>query len=142
MKLLGIDYGQRRIGVAITDESGRFVRPCTVIDRKKSPDALGALKTIIEQENPAKLVVGLPLDIDDNDTIMAKEIREFTRRLTGVIALPVEFVDESLTSRQAAVLLRSRKKKLRRNKASVDSFAACLILEAFLQEHTTCDGIL
>jgi putative holliday junction resolvase len=141
MKLLGIDYGQRRIGVAITDESGRFVRPFTVIDRKKIPDAVGALKTIIEQEQAAKLVVGLPLDIDDNDTIMAKEIREFTQRLVAAADKPVEFIDESLTSRQATFMLRSRKKKLRRNKASVDSIAACLILEAFVKEHT-CDGLL
>lgn len=135
MKLLGIDYGTRRVGVAVTDPGGLIARGLTVIDRRNSPDLIQALKTIIAEQAPQKIVVGLPLDIDDNETIMAKEIREFAAALGPFVSAPIEFVDESLTSHRAHILLRGRKKKQRRRKAAADLIAACLILEAYLQEH-------
>jgi len=135
MKLIGLDYGQRRIGVAATDESGGFVHGLPTIDRKTcGKDCLEAVREIIVRENPAKIVVGLPLDIQDNETAMSQEIREFAARLSKAVSIPVDYVDESLTSVRAHDIIRMRKKKHRQAKENVDRIAACLILEAFLQE--------
>jgi len=135
MKLIGVDYGRRRIGLAITDETGTVVRGLATLDRKKHGLPLASLLEVIARERPSAVVFGLPLDADDRETSMAAEIRKFAADLETSIHLPVYFIDESLTSKQAsAELLRFRKKKERRDKAAVDRIAACLILEAFLRE--------
>lgn len=136
MKLIGIDYGRRRIGLAVTDETGTCVRGLDTIDRNKNPDLLHLLLGIIGSLNPAGLVVGLPLDSDDNETAMSLEVRNFAARLEKSVAIPVYFIDESLTSKKAEGLLRFRKKKIRRSKEAVDRIAACLILESFLTQRS------
>ena len=134
MKLLGIDYGRRRIGVAVTDETGAISRGLTTIDRKKHPDFINTLLSLIEQEKPDALVIGLPLDITDAETVMSKEVRSFTELLQKRSGLTVHFVDESLSSKRAAELMRFRKKKDRRDKAAIDRLAACLILDQFRED--------
>lgn len=134
MKLIGIDYGKRRIGLAATDENGTVVRGLPTIDKKKHRDPVSALLSIFGSEKPAAIVIGLPLDADDRDTQMSTEIRKFAADLEKRASLPLYFIDESLTSKQAASLMRFRKKKERRDNGSVDRLAACLILEAFLRE--------
>ena len=138
MKLFGIDYGRRRIGVAVTDENGEYIRGLPTIDRQKIPDYFHALRSLIAHECPERLVIGLPLDIDGDETVMSKEIRAFASELGKWISLPVIFVDESLSSIQASALMRFRKKKDRRDKEAIDRMAACIILESF-QKGLTCD---
>ena len=133
MKLMSIDYGRRRIGVAIGG-SNIPVRGLPTIDRKKRPDTVNALMTIVDREQPERLVFGLPLDSNDAETVMSKEIRAFARKLEDRTGLTVHFIDESLTSIRAADLLRYRKKKERRDKGAVDRLAACLILEQYIKE--------
>jgi putative holliday junction resolvase len=139
MKLISIDYGRRRIGLAVSDETGTCVRGLRTIDRKTNPDPLVPLSTLIGSLGPAGLVIGLPLDGDDNETTMSREVRNFAAKLEKSLAIPVYFIDESLTSKQAEGLLRFRKKKERRSKDAVDRLAACLILESFLKEQQ-CRG--
>jgi putative Holliday junction resolvase len=133
MKLLSVDYGRRRIGVAITDEEGRFVRGLNVIDRKKCADSLHQLSKIIDDEKAEAIVFGLPLDDMDQETAMSKEVREFASEIEKHCSLPIHFVDESFTSRRASELMMFRKKKARRDKGLSDRIAACLILETFLE---------
>jgi putative Holliday junction resolvase len=134
MKLIGIDYGRRRIGLAVSDETGTCIRGLDTIDRLKNPDPLLPLLSTIGSLNPAGLVVGLPLDSYDNETAMSREARIFAARLEKSAAIPVYFIDESMTSKKAEGLLRFRKKKERRSKEAVDRIAACLILESFLAQ--------
>ncbi|MBN2187866.1 MAG: Holliday junction resolvase RuvX [Chitinispirillaceae bacterium] len=134
MRLIGVDYGRRRIGLAVTDETGAVARGLPTIDRKKFPDCRAAIAAVIASERPGALVFGLPLDADGRDTAMAAEIRTFAEGIKKDSGLPVYFVDESLTSVKASELLRFRKKKDRRDKTAVDRIAACLILEQFIRE--------
>ncbi|MFP4014695.1 MAG: Holliday junction resolvase RuvX [Chitinispirillaceae bacterium] len=136
MKLLGIDYGRRRIGLAVTDEEGCCVRGLSVIDRKKVRNFTEELVTIIGVEKPAELVFGLPLDIDDQETVMSREVRSFAAQVQERTGLPVHFIDESFTSQKAAQLMLYRKKKERRDKSLSDRIAACLILQTFLEDRT------
>jgi putative Holliday junction resolvase len=135
MKLIGIDYGRRRIGCAITDDTGTHVRGLPTIDRKKHPQTLLPIMEIVARERPVGIVVGLPLDSDEGETAMSAEVRAFVERLQKKVALPIYFVDESMSSKEAASLLRFRKKKDRRNRESVDRIAACIILENYLREN-------
>jgi putative Holliday junction resolvase len=135
MKLLGVDYGRRRIGMAVTDNDGRFIKGLPTLDRNKIPDLFSKLRAIILEHHPGLLILGLPLDIDGRDTVMSLEVRAFAENLQSVTDVSVEFVDESLTSRRAAEIMRIKKKKDRRDKSAVDRIAACLILEEFLKEN-------
>jgi len=134
MKLMGIDYGLRRVGVAVTDEQGLAIRGLTTIDRRKNPDLIAAILSLIKQEKPEALVIGLPLDIDMAETVMSKEVRSFAEKLQVSSGLPVNFVDESYSSKKAAELMRFRKKKMRKDKAAVDRLAACLILQSYRED--------
>lgn len=134
MKLMGIDYGRSRIGIAVSDSDGYSIRGLTTVDRKKNPDTISAILTIIKTEIPDKLIFGLPLDINDAETVMSKEIRTFAARLSSASAVPVGFIDESFSSIEAGKLLMHRKKKVRRDKSTVDRLAACLILERYREE--------
>ena len=137
MKLLGIDYGRRRIGIAVTDETGEFVKGLPTLDRNKNAGYLHALCSIIADHRPQRIVVGLPLDINGDETVMSKEVRQFAVRLGALTGIPLAFVDESLSSVEAAELIRFRKKKDRRAKGAIDRIAACLILTAY-QKGRTC----
>jgi len=131
---MGIDYGRRRIGLAVTDEDGACIRGLATIDTKNTPNPLSVIVGLIRKENPGVLVVGLPLDSDDRETAMSAEIRSFAQKLAKEVTIPIHYIDESLTSRRASELLLFRKKKERRNKANVDRIAACLILEEYRKE--------
>jgi putative holliday junction resolvase len=134
MKLIGVDYGRRRIGLAVTDENGEFIRSLPTLHRKSNTSYLYELVEIIQKENPSQIVVGLPLNADDQDTTMSLEIRAFADKLRRMASLPVHFIDESLTSKRALDIILHHKKKRRQNKENTDRIAACLILEAFQKE--------
>jgi len=136
MKLLGIDYGRRRIGVAATDVTGEYIRGCATIDRKKCPDPISALTEVIAAESPDALVFGIPLGPNDEETAMSREIRTFAGELTDAaqLTIPVHFIDESFSSVKAQQILRFQKKKQRRNKQNIDRIAACSILESFQRQ--------
>jgi putative holliday junction resolvase len=134
MKLIGVDYGRKRIGLAVTDENGEYIRSLPTIIRKVNTSYFNELTELIQRENPCKIVIGLPFDANDKDTSMSMEIRAFANKLGRMASLPVNFVDESLTSIRAGDILRHHKKKHRRNKGNTDRIAACLILEAFQKE--------
>ena len=136
MKLLGIDYGRRRIGIAATDVTGEFIRGCETIDRKKCSDPISALTNVIAEESPGALVFGIPLGPKDEETAMSREIHVFAGQLTDAaqLTIPVHFIDESFSSTHAQEILRFQKKKQRRNKHNIDRIAACSILESFQRQ--------
>lgn len=137
MKLMAIDYGKRRIGLAASTGQGA-VRGLSTIDRHRHPDAVEATRQVVSREGPDRLVMGLPLDGNDRETAFSTEIRSFAGALSESTGIPVTFIDESFTSVRAQEMLRFRKKKERRDKQNVDRIAACLILEDYLKEHP-CD---
>ena len=134
MKLLSMDYGRRRIGLATTDETGTLIRGLTTIDRKVSKDPVDDILALISSEKPSSIIVGLPLDHDNEETEMTTEIRSFALKIQENTGIPMHFVDESYSSINAMEVLRFKKKKDRRDKTAVDRVAACLILKRYLEE--------
>lgn len=140
MKVLAIDYGRRRIGIASSDDTGICIHAFTHIDQKKCLDPFTRLSDIIENESPSAIVFGVPLGPEDEETVMSKEIRVFAKKLIDEkkIDIAVHFVDESFSSCEAKKQLSFRKKKQRRKKENIDKLAAWNILKTF-QRQQECD---
>jgi putative Holliday junction resolvase len=137
VKFLGIDFGMRRIGVSASDPTGTLVRGVTTIDRKVTPRYIDELLKIIISENPEKLIFGLPLGHDDEESEMCKRVRKFSIKLLDKLetSLPHDFQDESYSSvRTQKLMQQNSTKKKRKNKGNVDRIAACIILEDYIRE--------
>ena len=132
--LLGFDYGTKRIGVAVGQDITRTVTPLTTLHCvNENPDWL-AIGKLIQEWNPDKLVVGLPLHLDGTSQTLTDKAQRFGNQLKGRYNLPVEMMDERLTSHEAETRLVTRKGKP--VKADIDALAAALILQSWLDQHS------
>lgn len=128
-RVLAIDYGRRRLGLALSDELGMLARPLATLERTNRHTDLERLSRIVGENGVGRIVVGLPLQLDGTPGEMAKEARAFAARLAKAAALPVELVDERLTSWEAEESLPLGGSKRR---GDIDQRAAVLILEEYL----------
>ena len=98
MKVLALDYGSARTGVAVTDPSGTVARPVTTVERAATDGGFAKLLAVIAAEQPELVVVGLPLTLRGEHGEQARETAEFVDRLRDAVAAPVETYDERFTS--------------------------------------------
>ena len=133
MRSLGLDIGDKRIGVALSDPDGILASPLTIINRKDESRDIKAIIDIISQQGVGQVIVGLPRSMDGSLGEQAKKVKEFTQKLASRIQVPVEYRDERLTTVMAERLGRAAgsKKKI---KARYDAQAAALILQGYLDE--------
>jgi putative Holliday junction resolvase len=132
-RILAIDYGKKRMGVAVTDPMQMIAQPLDTID---SPNIFEYLKTYFAKEQVELIVLGYPLHMDGKDTDATPLVIEFEQKLkTHFPGHPVVRIDERLTSRMAkqALIDAGYKKSDRRNKKLVDTVAAALILQTYLE---------
>lgn len=132
MRSLGIDFGERRIGLAISDGEGRFAVALETLERRSDRQAVGALKEVIHREEVERLVIGEPCNSEGDPTILAERIRRFGERLAIATDLPIRWTNEYLTSVEAERQLRERGVDIRHNKARVDMLAAKILLQEVL----------
>ncbi len=136
--ILAFDYGTRRIGVAAGDTLTRTARPLAVLDVHGAPP-WPAIERLVADYTPARLVVGLPCNMNGTATGMTAPARAFSGELEARLHLPVHLVDERLSSRDAEAELRlARSAGLKRRRvthADVDRVAAKVILERWFAEH-------
>jgi putative Holliday junction resolvase len=133
MKLLAIDYGLKRTGLAVCDPSQTICSPYGILDSTKN--LIGRLTEIIAEENVEAVVVGLPINMDDTEGPQAKTVREFAEKLKTKINIPVHFQDERLTSFAADEKLNAIEMSPREKKKRRDALAAAQILQAFLDNN-------
>jgi putative Holliday junction resolvase len=134
MQYLGVDYGTRRIGLAISDTVSGFANPLTQLAAKGHAlkDA-EAVADILREYVVDAIVVGLPLNMDDSEGPQAKITREFGKALESVCEVPIEYWDERLTTHAADALLAQRDNLTRKKrKARRDALAAQVMLQSFL----------
>ena len=132
MKLLALDWGLKRTGIAVTDAGGRMAFPRAVVRMTTREAFFGELLALIEAENPGGIVVGLPLSLEGAETPTTRQVKNFTMRLMRRTALPVWHMPETLSSCAAQSLLAEAGVSARRQKDILDAQAAVLILESFL----------
>lgn len=133
--LLAFDFGLRRIGVAVGQTATRTASPLTTISAITGPD-WGRISKLFAEWHPSAVVVGLPLDAEGLETEMSGAARRFGGELERRHAVPVFFMDERLTSRQAQeqfALMRASGSARRRDAGRLDAIAAKIILENWLQ---------
>jgi putative Holliday junction resolvase len=131
--VLGLDYGSRRIGLAVSDEAGVFAFPAGSLERKGLQADLAALGALIAERRVTHIVVGLPLHLTGRSGPEAEAARAFARALGEASGLPVDLLDERWTSREAERSLAEAPARHKRDKGSVDSVAATLLLRTWLE---------
>ena len=140
MKILGLDYGSKTIGVAICDESVDFIYPLKTIWRKKNNvirESLRNIDKIVESENIQKIVIGLPITMKDNEGTRAKLTKEFGEKIKLRYKeknINVEYQDERLTTMEASEILSKNNIKKSEQKKYIDSVAAVLILQDYIHK--------
>jgi putative holliday junction resolvase len=138
--ILGLDFGERRIGVALSDTGKTLATGLTTLDCRQNPNYLSALADIIREEDVEAIVVGYPLRTDGKTVAGGKTeaVDAFIAKLEARFGLPVHREDEAFTSQMASQSLKARGRKKRgrrdhgRDKAEIDRVAACYILQDFL----------
>ncbi|KTC84824.1 Holliday junction resolvase RuvX [Legionella brunensis] len=130
---LGFDFGYKRIGVAVGQRITSSARPLTTIDAKSGVPNWDVLQKIITEWRPEALIVGLPTCIDDSKLYTTDAARNFAHQLQKRFSLPVYLVDERLSTVEARAQLFAEGGYRKIKQSQVDSFAACIILEQWLQ---------
>src|SRR5438067_10827388 len=144
--ILAIDYGRERMGLAIADANVKVAQPLSTMERVNRNEDMRRLREVVRENSVKQIVVGLPLKLDGTRGEMAEEAERFARRVRKQIGLPVELVDERLTSWEAERLLEEtqgrflhaeksggRKPKKASARATVDAMAAAVILKDYLK---------
>ena len=126
-RIIGLDWGARRCGVALSDEKRSFVFERPQINIKNQQDLVEAVIRIIDEEKTVGIVIGLPLHADGSDSDTTKAVREFASMLVSRTDLPILFIEENLTS--AAAEQEIGHKNMSKMKQKLDSVSARIILE-------------
>jgi putative holliday junction resolvase len=132
-RVLGLDVGSRRIGVAVSDLLGITAQGLETIQRRNKRTDLAALEKVIREQGVSEIVVGLPLRMSGAEGIQAEKMRVFVEELRKRFKLTVHLWDERLTSAQANRLLRETEMSIKRRGEVVDQMAAVLILQNWME---------
>lgn len=128
-RLLALDLGEARIGVAVCDELGMFATPLTVLPRRRTrAEDFAGIAALVRRERAVGVLVGLPLDSDGQEGAQARWARRYAGRLAGALEVPLAFWDESLTTADAGRLLEEVG-----GRTAVDAAAAAVLLNDFLE---------
>jgi len=133
---LGLDVGKKRIGVAGCDGIGLLASPLTTIDRQSFPQDVAKLSKIITDREITVLVIGLPYSMDGTIGPQAEYVQQFATKLADALQLPIEYVDERLTSVEAEEQLKTQKRFDRGDKGLIDRQAAAIILQQWLDQRS------
>lgn len=129
---LGLDVGKKRIGVAGCDGTGLIATGLTTIERTSFEKDMTQLRKWVEEREAQILVIGLPYSMDGTIGFQAKHVQKFAQRISQALQLPVDYVDERLTSLEAEERLKGQKQFSWRDKGQIDRLAATLILQRWL----------
>ena len=140
MRVLAVDVGERRIGLAISDVSRTLARPLRTLTVRSASDGVDQVAAEIarlhtEEDGLSTVVVGLPIRLDGSPGDQTLRVASFVEALKMRTAIPIVTADERLTSREAESLLAERTRDWRQRKARLDAVAAAVILQDYLEAH-------
>ena len=136
-RFVGLDVGERRIGVAVSDPLGMTAQPHEVVERRGARVDILALMEKLQGFEIAGFVAGLPLEMSGNEGSQVERVRTFCERLEKTTGIPVAYQDERLTSVQSERLLESAGVRRERRRGLLDKMAAALILQAWLDSRSS-----
>ncbi len=133
MRYLCLDPGRKRIGLALSDETGLIATPLGVIYVRNSEQVLNEIARLVQEHQAGRVIIGLPLRLNGQEGIESGRARDFGEDLQKYIDVPIDFMDERLTSVEADRLLSdSGMKKRQKKRQSIDATAAAIILQTYL----------
>jgi len=134
-RILAIDFGERRIGLAISDPLGITAQGLPTIDTKKTKDVISYIQKIIQEKNVDRVVVGMPKNMDGSIGFKGEEVKKFIRKLTQGTQMEVLTWDERLTTVESLRSMREMGTK-QKEKETVDRISATLILQNYLDSQS------
>lgn len=139
MRVLALDVGERRIGVAISDPSGTIARPLQTLARGSREEDFAAIAALVAEHGVGLVVVGRPLSLNGTEGPQARRVARYAEALTATLPVPVTAWDERFTTVTAEEILRQtrRKKRRARDKGEVDAVAAAVILQSYLDSQNS-----
>jgi len=142
LRILGLDPGEKRIGIAISDPTGTLARPLQALERASRAEDFAAIAALVAEHDVALVVVGQPLSLDGTEGPQARRVARYADALAAHLPVPVVSWDERYTTAVAnELLIQSRSKKARRRaraSGQIDAIAAAVILQSYLDsvEHS------
>ena len=141
MRILALDVGERRIGVAVSDPTATVARPLCTVQRASRVEDLGVIRALVEEHAVGLLIVGRPLTLRGEAGPQARQIERYAQTLAEALPVPVRMWDERYSTAMAEEFLRqARKRGKRRGRGEVDAVAAAVILQGFLDSRTAESG--
>ena len=134
MKYLAIDYGQKRTGIAVSDSGGSMAFPRRTIQMRTREAFFEELLALLEAEAPDALVIGLPVNLEGEETLTTRQTRNFAKNLKKKTPLPIFWMEEALSSFEAEIDLRQAGRSAAKSRAVLDQQAAVRILQSFLDQ--------
>lgn len=134
-RFLGLDYGERRLGFAVSDAGGTISMPLVVVQVRSRDHAMAEIERLVRETGAETLVVGLPLNMDGTIGPKAVEVNTLVEKLAPRLPVPVETWDERLTTKSAERVLIEANTSRRRRKEVVDKLAAQIMLQSYLDAH-------
>lgn len=138
--MLGLDYGARRIGLAVSDPEGVFAFPAGVLERRGLEQDLEALRVFARERGVTCIVMGLPLHMDGRRGAGAEAVRAFSEALAEATGLPVELLDERWTTQEAERALRETEPRGPRRRQKLDAAAAAILLRTWLERLASAES--
>lgn len=132
MRILGLDYGQKRIGVAICDEMGVVARSLKAIERNTIERDIAEIKRLTDEFDVEKIVIGYPLTLDGKEGVQCRRVSRFSQMIEDRLSLPVVKWDESLSTKEAEDILIEADMGRRKRRKKIDKMAAAIILQRYL----------
>lgn len=134
MKYLGIDYGSKRVGVAISDKTKTLVKPLTIIKYHNDQELFIEIKNILLSYEIEKIILGFPKNMNNTEGKSAKKVLQFKEDLESFTCIPIELIDERLTTSEAENILLEADFNRRKRKEIIDGMAAAIILETYIKK--------
>lgn len=137
MRIMCLDIGDKRVGIAITDESEILATPFDVLKRTNLKDDIFKIKSLVEKLDVKLIVIGLPYDSEGRKTFQAEKIERFAEYLKKII--PVDYYDERFSTKEALNSFKDQNIKEKKGKVYLDKVSASLILQGYIERRKTND---
>lgn len=140
MRLMALDFGERRIGVALSDPGQSFARALEVIHRRARPQDMARIAALVQEHSVEKIVVGYPLSLDGSAGEQARRIEEYAAELRGAVEIPVVLWDESYSTERARQVMIEAGRKRKERRERLDAVAAAVILQDYMDNQRQRTG--
>ncbi len=132
MLILGVDYGEQRVGFAISDPTGSFAMPTCMKKVNSEKEIIREIISVSREKNAEKIVIGLPLNMNGSKGPMANKVEQIAEKLRSLLKIPIELWDERLTTKTAEKVLIEADMSRKKRKQVRDKLAAQVILQTYL----------